>query len=187
MTANQNTIVTETWKAIDGYNGLYEVSNCGRVRSLDRVVHHPRYHNKRIRGQSMKLRTDIHGYLYVGLSSDGAQKMLKVHRLVLIAFVGEPAKNAVCMHLDNDPKNNRVNNLRWGTISENNGQCREDGRTNVPRGEGHCLAKLTAAQVLRIRALYAAGNVSQRKLAMQFDVARTSIVAIIKRKSWKHI
>ena len=102
----------EIWKDIEGYEGLYQVSNEGNVKSL------ARYHvrNDRILKQSH----DKDGYNIVCLTKDNLKKWFRVHRLVAKAFIPNPNNYQVINHKDENPKNNSVENLEWCTIQYNN-------------------------------------------------------------------
>lgn len=106
--------MSETWREIPGYEGAYEVSDLGRVRSLDRVSSHGR----RLRGRVLK-QIRRSGYLSVGLHLNGDPTLYLVHRLVLTAFAGPPARGMEARHLDGDASNNAASNLVWGTTREN--------------------------------------------------------------------
>ena len=109
----------EEWKDINEYEGYYQVSNHGRVRSLDREVPHAIYGSQPIKGKEMKqnLRTD--GYLCVHLRKNDVREVRTVHSLVAEHFIGErPLDYDVC-HNDGNRTNNRAENLRYGTRSEN--------------------------------------------------------------------
>lgn len=97
----------EEWRTIVGYEGLYEVSSLGRVRSLDR--YDSRNHFRR--GRILKLSYDTVGYLIVGLHSNGKAKIYLVHRLVAQAFIPNPDNLPEVNHIDEDKTNNRVDNL----------------------------------------------------------------------------
>jgi len=102
----------EIWKEIPGYVGLYEVSNLGKVRSLDRYVNSRWDKDKLIKGQILKPKLDK-GYLMLGLRSIGNKKFIKVHQLVAMAFLGHipDGFNNVINHIDFNKLNNNVNNL----------------------------------------------------------------------------
>lgn len=108
----------EKWKEIEVYDGKYAVSTCGRVFSLTRVRYNtPR--GKVCKGRMLSQNKMKSGYLGVSLLSDGAQKLIKVHRLVAQAFVPNPLNKPQVDHIDGNPKNNNVCNLRWATAKEN--------------------------------------------------------------------
>lgn len=111
----------ELWTAIPGYDGFYEVSNYGNVRSLTRFVPYGRHKGMTYTGRDIKL--FISGkYLSVKLSRAGVTKTTYVHELVLLAFEGQrPDLGARCeiRHLDGDKLNNALSNLKYGTVNEN--------------------------------------------------------------------
>ena len=104
----------EEWRAIEGYEGLYEVSNLGRVRSLDRTIDDRRY-----KGRILKGCESLDGYLKIGLHKDGTIKTTKVHRLVALAFVPNPDSKETVNHINENKHDNRACNLEWLTIQEN--------------------------------------------------------------------
>ena len=111
----------EEWRDIPGWEGYYEASNLGRVRSLDRIVFTKRGWKMRCRGQLLKQGKDKAGYMRVAFPKNGGgQEKMYVHRLVLSAFKGEPEEGMCTRHLDGDRTNNSPGNLEWGTYSENN-------------------------------------------------------------------
>ena len=105
----------EIWRPVVGYEGLYEVSSYGRVRSLDR------YDSKNhfIKGRILKLSDDGRGYLFVQLSSNGKVKKFLVHRLVAIAFIPNPDNLLEVNHRNEDKSNDNVDNLEWCTRKYN--------------------------------------------------------------------
>jgi hypothetical protein len=107
--------IAEKWLAVPGYVGAYEVSSLGRVRSLNRITDRGR----RWRGRLMTPSVMDNGYHTVTLWRNGAQKSALVHRLVLSAFVGTPPEGHEGLHRDGNRSNNRLENLSWGTHSEN--------------------------------------------------------------------
>lgn len=110
----------EEWKNVIGYEGLYEVSNTGQVRSLDRYV---KYSNGRIhlhKGKVLSPVKDKYGYLAVCLCCNEKQKRIKIHRLVAQAFLPNPDNLPQVNHKDEDKLNNSVDNLEWCTAKYNN-------------------------------------------------------------------
>jgi hypothetical protein len=112
-------MVRQRWRSIPGYEGHYEVSNDGQVRSLERkVISHD---DGRIRVfKSRVLRPEVrHGYNVVNLSINGVTAKFYVHRLVLVAFRGEPKSGAEACHWNGIRDDNRLHNLRWDTHLSN--------------------------------------------------------------------
>ena len=103
----------EIWKDILGYEGLYQVSNFGRVRSLDRIVKEKNGKNKFLKGKILKYILVYGGYMVVRLSKNGILKNYYVHRLVAQAFLDNPDNLPCVNHKDENPQNNVVSNLEW--------------------------------------------------------------------------
>jgi len=183
----------ETWRAVAGFEGRYEVSDQGRVRSL-------RFRNRatdRARTTPLVLGLSLNrkGYAYVSLG--GRQAM--VHHLVLEAFVGPRSVGLEAGHLNGHPADNRPANLRWVTSSENglhkvlHGTAARGAGTGaythperLPRGESHGMSKVTAQQVLEIRAASAGGE-SRPSLRARFGVGESTIRDILSRRTWAHV
>lgn len=136
------TTTDEIWRPVVGREGWYEVSNLGRVRSLDRVVpilsRRGSVRSCLYRGRLLKSCPDKRsGHLHISL---GAGSVRKVHHLVLEAFVGPCPPGMQCLHGDGDPTNNALANIKWGTASENmldrvrHGVHHETNKTHCPSG-----------------------------------------------------
>lgn len=109
----------EVWKDIVGYEGLYQVSNLGRVKSCEKMISHFRGGLRKLKEKERKLVFDSDGYLVVDLYKNGKGKMNKVHRLVALAFI-QNTENKKCVNHKNGIKSdNKVENLEWCTDSEN--------------------------------------------------------------------
>lgn len=117
--------MTEEWKDVLGYEGLYKVSNLGKVKSK-RKIKIPQDNGK--------------GYLIVHLNKNNKCKWKLVHRLVAEAFIANPYGKATVNHKDGDRKNNNVKNLEWATYSENNFHSyRNNGRKSPFAQEVMCV------------------------------------------------
>lgn len=121
----------ELWIPISGYEGLYEISSCGRVRSLDRTCRSKGGSYAVRRGRMMKFSIDADGYYGVGLTKDGKQTAFRVNRLVAQAFLPNPLQLPIVHHKDNNKQNNAVSNLEWVTVSTNTKHAVNSGRLVV--------------------------------------------------------
>jgi hypothetical protein len=110
--------MTEQWRPVPGFEGSYEVSDHGRVRSVDRLVPYRDGNHRRRKGQILAGRLDPDGRPTVSLRKSPPYRA-RVQRLVLEAFVGPAPEGTVCCHNDGDPTNNRLSNLRWDTMTAN--------------------------------------------------------------------
>ena len=112
----------EVWRDVRGYEGLYQVSTFGRVRSLDRTIHGVRYGqawSSTRKGREMCPNTDKDGYKTIKLCSEGRVSRWRVHRLVALAFIPNPEDKPQINHINGHKADNRVENLEWATNSEN--------------------------------------------------------------------
>ena len=109
----------ENWKDIENYEGFYQVSNLGRVRSLERDIYYPNGTVHHLKEKILASNLDRHGYQYVNLYKNGEGKKMLVHRLVAMAFIPNPENNPQVNHKDENPLNNFVENLEWCTASYN--------------------------------------------------------------------
>jgi len=111
----------EIWKDIPNYKGYYQVSNLGNVKSLKRVVYKSNGRTYTVKERILKANIDTTGYLVVQLSKDWKAKTFQVHKLVAMAFLGHKrcGYERVVHHIDNNSKNNRLDNLEVVTQREN--------------------------------------------------------------------
>lgn len=178
----------EEWRDVRGYEGFYQVSNLGRVKSLPRFVRHKTNRRMRVKGCMLMQRMTGptgHQYRAVCLTVGQASKYVKVHRLVLEAFVGPCPAGMEARHFpDRSTANNRLDNLSWDTKIQNAADRTVHG-TQV-QGERVKVGKLTAAQVQCIRKMHATGQYSQEALAKAFGVKQPSISIIVRGKGWRH-
>jgi len=154
----------EQWKPVPDWEGHYEVSNCGRVRTIGT-------------GHIKSLIPDHDGYLTVFLHDSDGSHYYAVHRLVLTAFVGPCPPGHETHHIDGHKTNNHLLNLQWVTRVQN---CRLIGG-------GPGTIKLTEADVLAMRALYDLGKCTTKELAEQFNMSYGATRYVVLRKSWKDV
>lgn len=113
-------MINEVWKPVKYYEGLYEISNYGRVKSIERVIQDKNGKNKVVHEKYITQHDNGRGYLFVSLWKDNKTKKEYVHRLVAITFIPNPEKLPQVNHIDEDKQNNYVDNLEWCTCQYNN-------------------------------------------------------------------
>lgn len=132
--------MSEKWLPVPGYEGLYEVSALGCVRSLGRIIQVGNETRRKF-GSVLHLSRDGKAsdgrYMYVGLSKDGVSKRCFVHRLVLEAFVGPCPEGMEALHGEGGSEDNRLVNLKWDTRAENNRDLVRQGRHHYAK-RTHC-------------------------------------------------
>lgn len=178
----------EIWKDIVGYDGFYQVSNLGNVKSIDRYVKH-NYGDlsRRIqKGITIKLTINSDKYYCVTLGKNGKHKTFTVHRLVAIAFLENTLNNNIINHKDGIKTNNHYTNLEWCTTQQNTQHATENNL--IPFGENHGMSKLTDEKVKEIRQKYERnGLYNTYYLAKKYNVSRTLIGLVINNKIWKRV
>lgn len=168
------------YRDIPGFPG-YRVGNDGSVWS-NLSYRKDRYN---VAFRSLKLTPNNNGHLFVYLHVNSTPNKRYVHRLVLEAFVGPCPERMECRHLDGNPKNNLLSNLKWGTAVENQADRILHDTTN--RGPRNGMSKLTEKDIVEIRQKYAAGGVTQVALAKEYNTAGSNICCIVNKKYWSHI
>lgn len=181
------SIVDEIWKDVPDYEGYYQVSSLGRVRSCDRFVAHSGGGKRTVRQRVLNQCKDRYGYWNVCLCFNGKPKTVTVHSLVAKAFIGDRLTGDQINHIDGNKDNNSLRNLEYCSPSKNNQHAYDLGLKVAAKGENQGSSKLTQAQVLRIREAYASGGVSQAALAKLYGIGQQTVCRIIARKTWKHI
>lgn len=137
---NKISSLSEIWKEVKGYEGLYQVSSLGRVKSVARLVRGRGLGMKPIVERILKPCVVPSGHLQVVLCRDGKEhKHKSIHRLVAEAFIPNPENKPCIDHIDTNPKNNNVDNLRWVTIKENcNNEITRRKNSIAKKGERNC-------------------------------------------------
>lgn len=175
-------LYVEEWKDIEGYEGDYQVSNFGRVKSF--VV----CKTGRIRKGVPAL-----GYPQVQLKGrgDGTQETRKIHRLVAKAFIPNPENLPEVNHKEGDRGDSREWMIEWSTQSDNMKHAyRELGKRNNlenQKGEGHYNAKFKVEDILKIRELHSSGKFTNKEIAEMYNERTGCISRIITRKRWSHV
>lgn len=145
----------ECWRSVAGHEGYYEVSDLGNVRSIDRTVVQSNGKVRFFPGRVIRPRKQNSGYLSVGLKRGPKVWRRNVHRLVLEAFEGPCPGGMTVRHLNGDQEDNRLVNLRYGTLRENmldqvaHGTHRQTQKTHCPRGHALVTPNLVKARLER--------------------------------------
>lgn len=175
----------DTWKDVEGYEGLYQVSNTGLIRSLDRFDNT----NKYLKGRTLRPGKKETGYLLVVLCKEGHRAIRTVHRLVAAAFIPNPNNLPQVNHIDGVKTNNLASNLEWVTKSENAKHAVKLGLTVLPRSKGsfNSQAKLREEDVLEIKKLLKERKLTRKDIAGKFNVSIDVIKKIRAGITWKHV
>ena len=181
---NNETSSNEIWKPVKGFQGLYEVSNLGRVKSCERDVVEQRlgkltpvHYKERI------MRPNLKGKGYPMVQFGRCGKFQAVHHLVLEAFVRNRRGNECANHINGIKTDNRVENLEWTTITENNRHARIKGLNTGNKGRKW--KQLTPKQIDEIRSLY--GKELTCRLAEKYGVSNMTISRIGLKQTFKKI
>jgi hypothetical protein len=174
--------IMEIFKDIKNYEGYYQVSNFGRVKALQRIVNNHSGFKKELKEKFLNKNISKNGYYVVSLQVNCFKKTFKLHRLIAEAFIHKiPNKNFV-NHINGIKTDNRIENLEWCTISENNIHSRKLGLTNDV-GYNSVSSKLTKEQIVFITN----SNIPLKDLAIMFNVCFTTIYRAKKRITYKNV
>lgn len=178
--ANSND---ELWMDINGYEGLYQVSNRGRVRSVTHTITMNNGRERTIYGKELVLHEGGNNqYLQAHLHKDGNVQNRLVHRMVAELFIGEIPDGYEINHKNANVQDNRVENLEIVTRKENMAHA---VRNNLVQcGEEHHSAKLTNEDAIMIRKLYRKGDISQTELGKMFGVSQNVIFKIVNYETY---
>lgn len=169
-------LVIEEWRPVVGYEGRYEVSDLGRVRSLDSITPDRNGMMRRHRGRILSIAVG-NRYPHINIRKDATtDETLKIHRMVLDAFVGPRPLGQECRHLDGNSQNCRLSNLAWGTHSENIEDCFAHGCYAM--GERNPAAKLSDAAAQEIVRLRKTTSLSGAALGKLFGLHKSTVLRI---------
>lgn len=190
----------ERWKDVKGFEGIYQVSQKGRVRSLSRnyIAHYKYGDVKRslignilpfqlhFRSKKHRIKNE-RPYAKVVFTNRGKVTSKTIHRLVAIAFIPNPLSLPMVLHKDDDKLNNHVSNLMWGNNSINQRMAFASGLQIPQRGSINGRSYLKKKDILKIRKMYASGNYRMKDLAPIFKTSWQNIGLITSRRNWAHI
>jgi len=182
--------MNEHWRSIAGFEGFYEVSNLGRVRSLTHKARGKSNSEVTHEGQLLNPTLNSDGYHVLTLSRDGKTIQRKVHRVVAQAFHPNPMGFPCVNHIDFNKINNQSVNLEWCTNAHNMRHDWNHGRRRSPKiashGSKNGNAKLSDDNVTEIRRRNVDGETNVA-LAAEFGVCKDTISRIIRREAWKSL
>lgn len=189
MSSTDSSEIVVEYRNLDhiGYPG-YRAGSDGSVWSLWRTCPKGRFMStiwRQMKISRQKTRNSGRAYCYLNLTDPhGKVTTYKLHRLILLAFVGPRPAGMQCRHKDRNPANNALSNICWDTPAAN----REDNRIGdrYQRGSEHPASELTEEKVRQIRAKYAQ-KFLQRELAEEFGVSVPTISLVVNRKIWRHV
>ncbi|WP_373768472.1 NUMOD4 domain-containing protein [Jeotgalibaca porci] len=167
----------EVWKDISGYEGIYKISNLGRVLSVARIDKRGWKRKEKI----LKPALNDWGYKFVVLQD---KKSKVVHRLVAKEFCANPKHKPYTNHIDGDKTNNRAENLEWVTHQENILHACRSGLRKTPKGENNHNARLRNKQAEEIRSEYKKSEVTHKQLAEKYNVSDSVIQKVLNYKTY---
>lgn len=169
----------ELWKDIPGFAGRYQVSNLGKIKSLN--------YNRSGRPGIIKLCRSKKGYLRTTLWFGKNRKTMTVHRVVSLVFIDNPKDLKEVNHIDGDKENNAVQNLEWCTRGGNIKHAYKQGLRSA-QGGNNANAKLKESDVLKIRGVFAKEKTPTFKsIAQEYKVSPSTIKKVVTRQSWPQI
>lgn len=189
-----NNSEQEIWKDIPGYEGLYQASSLGKIKSILRKEKslHPKTKKIFIRTRNekfLRFSLDKDGYLKVRPCKNGKPKMFSVHKLILLTFKPNLNNLPQINHINGIKTDNHINNLEWCDHSHNMKHSYANNLHKIAnkQGENSPVSILTEKQVLEIRRLWSFGEYNQKQLSEKFNTEQSNISRIVNNIYWKHI
>lgn len=173
----------ENWKSVVGYEGFYEVSDAGSIRTVERLQES--YGGRSwIKPPQLRKSTFDGRYMVITLAKLGTRKRFYVHDLVLTAHVSERPKGMQGCHGDRNGKNNVLLNLRWDTPGANNEDKR--GHGTLPMGESHGMNKYTEESILAVKVMINQG-LNSTEIETATGIHRCTVAAVRSGRQWAHL
>lgn len=174
------------WKDVVGYEGLYEISSLGDIKSLKRYCK-SKTGFRVVPEKILKPKIDKYGYLVLHISKNNVRWNITIHRLVAIAFLPNINNYPQINHKDGNKLNNVVENLEWCSASYNV-QHSFDNKLNIPiKGSKRAFSKMTEEKVIEVRYRYKNEDISLKNLSKSYNISTQTLHSIITKKTWKHV
>ena len=174
-------------KDIKGFEGIYKINSNGIITALARTIVRDNYSgtssNYEVKETIKRPDIDAYGYYKVVLSKKGIKTTCKLHILLAETFIPNPNNYPIVRHLNDIKTDNRLENLAWGTSSDNAFDAIKNGKRG--KGETHNMSKLTKDQVSDIRTLLSEKKITHQAIADKFKVSRTVVTRIKNNILWK--
>ena len=177
----------EVWRDIQGYEGIYQISSFGRVKSKERDVKGKDGKVRKLKESIRTPRKHLAGYWFLNLSKKGRVKGFSIHRLVALHFIPNPNGFLEVNHIDGDKDNNRMSNLEWCTRGYNLSHARFNGLIRQDGVESHW-SKLDENEVKTIREMYEKDKrITYEELADKFGVGGSTIGRVVRGEVYKNV
>jgi hypothetical protein len=163
----------EIWKDIENFEGYYQISNYGNIRSVERVVKHPVSKNNKIKSKQKSVFRKKNSYIQVNLYKNSKVTGIVLHRLVAKAFIPNPENKPQVNHKNGNKLDNKVENLEWVTSKEN---IHHSIKTGLRKKRTGTYYSLTSKQLEEIHDLF--GKIQQKQIALKYNVSEATISKI---------
>lgn len=177
----------EVWKDVVGYEGFFQVSSLGNIKSLQREVFCGKSYPRVIKEKPMGRSLNKDGYYKVSLRNGKTHKTPTLHRLVAEAFIPNVDNKPVVNHINGIKTDNRIENLEWCTVKENVVHAVKIGLQTGVLGEANHNCKITEENVYKIKKEYVAEKKTYAELGIIYGISPSQIGRIIKGQRWKHL
>jgi len=175
----------EIWKDVVGYEGYYQISNFGRVKSVKRVIEDSWGRTATLKEKIIKPSKIRKGYFIISLYKNAVYKKILVHRLVATAFISNIEGKKEVNHINGIKDDNRLLNLEWSTASENQKHAFKNGLNMAKRGQNVVISKLSNIDAYNIK--FNLGFLSLQKTADIYGVSKSCIEKIRNNRSWAYL